>query len=244
MKKGTYVFLIATIVLLSCTLSNPVALILTSATPTVTDTPTMTPTLTPTPFPPATATPTFTATPFQPTFGPPTDIAMTFDELYYYIESGHRGYVFDEICTEDQLAGPYITWTMVKEAVAVETAERQHPCLQLWADDISQIITPGGGYFPNDHRLVTVHENDVYNELCWIEGESLLHVFYEWTNDDPRTPNPFKNHPIMACGDGNGKPIGYGPGIQVFLDWLAAQPAMTIKQCRQKYPISVPGENA
>ncbi len=254
MKKETLVFFVIAVLILSCTFSNPVAIVFATSTPTNSATLTMTPTLTPTPFPPATATPTRTPTPFQSTFGPPLDIPKDFDELYMFIETGHRGYVFDRACTPEELTGPYISWNMVKEAVATETPERQHPCLQLWGNNISRIIAPGGGYFPNENRLITVHENDVFLKLFEIEWEPIQHFLYDLcqaeSKSDPENPNPAcpldqpnpfdEGTPIFACGDGYEKPIGYGPGIQVFLDWLAIQPEMTINQCVEKYPPSSP----
>jgi hypothetical protein len=197
--------------------------------------------------------PTERLTPTQetfPTFGPPTDWPQSLDQLWEFIETGHSGYTF-ETCREGELQTPWISWSMLKEAVAVETPERQHPCLQLWGDDISRIITPGGGYFPNEHRLVTVNENDVFLKLLRMEGEPLLWLAYEFCQADPvphpecpkDQPNPFNNSGgiFLACGDGTGKPILYGSGVQVFLDWLASQPEMTINQCKQKYPNPSPG---
>jgi hypothetical protein len=160
---------------------------------TVTTIPTVAPTVTPIP------TVATTATPFVVKLNPPVEYPGSLDEMWSFIDTGKYGWVFPP-CLEDPQE-PFVTWDMATMAVFFQTATRQHPYLEIQANDIAQIIEAGGGTFPVS-GTVKVDEGLVFAKLLELSLRGKI---------------------LMCDSDGNGKPTLYGGGIQEFLDWLQEQ---------------------
>lgn len=136
-----------------------------------------------------------TAFDFVP-FGPPTRWPENLDQLHAFIEAGERGYVWSE-CSPGEAVHPFVTWEMVQEIEAVNMDNHQSRVIVTYAD-LQQILQPGGVVVP-DTGILDASEEDIFWALL-IE---------------------FASAGYLSCGDAEGKPILYGPGVQRIFDRLA-----------------------
>jgi hypothetical protein len=134
------------------------------------------------------------------TFGPATDFPDSLDELYSFIETGHRGYDFsDTPCSAyaNFEGSAYLDWSMVKEIVAKMDDDYDTGMVFISSKNFAEIVEVGGGSFPREGML-KISENDLFGIL-------LLSFLSE------------KHQNICSLGDG--KPTLFG-NTQWVLDYL------------------------
>lgn len=141
----------------------------------------------------ATPTPEPKPTNAPPNFGAPIEWPDDLDELYTFIETGKDGYTF-EPC--QSLRAPFISWDMV---VAIKDAAGDDGGAgELWMDGqtLRNILLRGGIQYPGIDLRVS--EKRLFGALisAVFAGE------------------------VSACGQPDGKPILYGPGVQYLIDHL------------------------
>jgi hypothetical protein len=134
------------------------------------------------------------------TFGPATDFPDSLDELYSFIETGHRGYDFsDSPCSEyaNFEGSAYLDWAMVEEIVAKMDDDYDTGMVFISSENFAEIVEVGGASFPHEGML-KISENDLFGIL-------LLSFLSE------------KHQNICSLGDG--KPTLFG-NTQWVLDYL------------------------
>lgn len=137
---------------------------------------------------------------------PPEVQEMTLDEMWDQVEA----LGLDEripLCTYP-LPQPWVTWEMAKELSELQTPDRVHPWIKMYASDISRIAAIGGGYFPGQ-GIVQILEDGTGG----VKG-ILIKMYYDGEVNGCR--NPVTN-----------KPDAYN--VQNFLNRLASE-YLTIPQ--------------
>lgn len=130
-----------------------------------------------------------------PAFVMPAECQGTsLDELWDNVDVD--GCVYPLPSCSNPIPYPGLTWQDAKDAVSALTADRQHPWIIINVSDVQRIAGRGGYFFPGSGR-VKVLEEDVRWKLFSI-GQ------------------------IQACNTPDGKPMLYGPGLQMYFDWLYA----------------------
>jgi hypothetical protein len=94
---------------------------------------------------------------------------------------------------------PFIDWQMAIELSELQTADRQYTEIKMLASDVAAIAVRGGAYFPSS-GIVQIPEDTIPPMLLQL----------------------YTSGSVMVCRDGNNKPSGFGPGVQIFLDQLAS----------------------
>jgi hypothetical protein len=136
-------------------------------------------------------------TPRTITLGAPTDFPKDLDQLYKFVEEGHRGYVF-HTCSAVEITAPYLSWNMIKVLMPAMLDDNQTARILLPAKDIAQAVQAGGGTFKTSGTL-DVTENAVFGKVMLLAAQGKF----------------------LACSpNGDGKPALYGAGAQEFLNWL------------------------
>ncbi len=133
-------------------------------------------------------------------FGPALQIPKSLDQLYLWMDTGYNLYKWDN-CLPGALQKPYISWAMVTQSLGDLAEDNGQQMVIIPANDIAEIIKPGGGKFPTK-GIVRISENEVY-------GLMIAAAF-----DNPGT--------LSCSSTRDGKPTVYGPGVQRALDWLVA----------------------
>jgi hypothetical protein len=136
-------------------------------------------------------------------FGPATDFPDNLDELYTFIETGHRGYDFsDSLCGEyaNFEGSAYLDWAMVEEIIAKMDDDQDTGMVFISSKNFAKIIEMGGGSFPHEGML-KISENELFGIL-------LLSFLSE------------KHQNICSFEDGNGRPVIFG-NVQWVLDYLS-----------------------
>jgi hypothetical protein len=137
------------------------------------------------------------------TFGPATDFPDSLDELYLFIETGHRGYDFsDTPCGvyANFEGSAYLDWSMVEEIVAKMKDDLGTSMVVISSKDFAEIIEVGGGSFPHEGML-KISENELFGIL-------LLSFLSE------------KHQNICSFEGSGGKPVIFG-NVQWVLDYLS-----------------------
>jgi hypothetical protein len=135
-------------------------------------------------------------------FGPATDFPDNLDELYSFIETGHRGYDFsDSPCNEyaNFEGSAYLDWAMVEEIVAKMKDDLGTSMVVISSKNFAEIVEVGGGSFPHEGML-KISENDLFGIL-------LLSFLSE-------------KHQNICSFEGSGRPVIFG-NVQWVLDYLS-----------------------
>jgi hypothetical protein len=139
-------------------------------------------------------------------FGPATVFPHSLDELYMFIETGHRGYDFsDTPCSvyANFEGSAYLDWAMVKEIVAKMKDDLGTGMVVISSKNFAEIVEVGGGSFPHEGML-RISENELFGIL-------LLSFLSEKSE---------KHQNICSFEDRNGKPVIFG-NVQWVLDYLS-----------------------
>jgi len=128
-----------------------------------------------------------------PHFDDPIEWPDDLDELYRFVEEGERGYTF-EACAS--LQAPFVSWDMVLEIKSA--AKDDNGARELWIDGqtLRNILLRGGVAYPGVDLRVS--EKRLFGALisAVLGGD------------------------VGVCGQDDGKPIIYGPGVQWMIDHL------------------------
>jgi hypothetical protein len=135
------------------------------------------------------------------TFGPATDFPDSLDELYSFIETGHRGYDFsDTPCSvyANFEGSAYLDWSMVEKIIAKMDDDQDTGMIFISSKNFAEIVEVGGGSFTHEGML-KISENELFGIL-------LLSFLSE------------KHQNICSLNDG--KPTLFG-NTQWVLDYLS-----------------------
>jgi hypothetical protein len=138
------------------------------------------------------------------TFGPVTDFPDSLDELYSFIETGHRGYDFsDSPCSEyaNFEGSAYLDWSMVEDIIVKMDDDQDTGMVFISSKNFAEIVEVGGGSFPHEGML-KISENELFGIL-------LLSFLSEKSE---------KHQNICSLSDG--KPTLFG-NTQWVLDYLS-----------------------
>jgi hypothetical protein len=135
-------------------------------------------------------------------FGPATDFPDSLDELYSFIETGHRGYDFsDTPCSvyANFEGSAYLDWAMVEEIIANMKDDQGSSMVVISSKSFAKIVEVGGGSFTHVGML-KISENNLFGIL-------LLSFLSE-------------KHQNICSFEGGGKPVLFG-NVQWVLDYLS-----------------------
>jgi hypothetical protein len=135
-------------------------------------------------------------------FGPATDFPDSLDELYSFIETGHRGYDFsDTPCSvyANFEGSAYLDWSMVEKIIAKMDDDQDTGMVFISSKNFAEIVEVGGGSFPHEGML-KISENELFGIL-------LLSFLSE-------------KHQNICSFEGSGKPVVFG-NVQWVLDYLS-----------------------
>jgi hypothetical protein len=138
-------------------------------------------------------------------FGPATDFPDNLDELYSFIETGHRGYDFsDSPCSEyaNFEGSAYLDWSMVEEIIAKMDDDYDTGMVFISSKNFAEIVEVGGGSFPHEGML-KISENDLFGIL-------LLSFLSEKS----------EKHQNICSFEGSSTPVIFG-NVQWVLDYLS-----------------------
>jgi hypothetical protein len=134
-------------------------------------------------------------------FGPTTDFPDSLDELYSFIETGHRGYDFsDSPCSEytNFEGSAYLDWSMVEEIIVKMDDDQDTGMVFISSKNFAKIVEVGGGSFTHEGML-RISENELFGIL-------ILSFLSE-------------KHQNICSFEGSGKPVVFG-NVQWVLDYL------------------------
>jgi hypothetical protein len=100
-------------------------------------------------------------------FGLATDFPDSLDELYTFIETGHRGYDFsDSPCSEyaNFEGSAYLDWSMVEEIIAKMDDDYDTGMVFISSKNFAEIVEVGGGSFSHEGML-KISENELFGIL-------------------------------------------------------------------------------